>query len=132
LNCQPNVGFRKIVPHTRNTGFKKNAKNNGQEHLADITKRGDKNKRQRSNGRLVKSLIKQFSRKEIANASQTYEGLKPTGRITGDSHKPRTHMLAVRKTATRGNSAADYREQPIIDRNDTSAKPQYRSSQKRK
>jgi hypothetical protein len=108
LNCQPNVGFRKIVPHTGKKGIKNNAKINERNHLESLNKKFGTNK----------VLIKQFSGNKTANSSQTYEGLKPTGRKTGDSHKPTQHMAAVKQAVRRSYSEADYGSQPKMDRND--------------
>jgi hypothetical protein len=118
LNCQPNVGFNKIVPHTRKIKYnKKQKKINGQIHLLDFGKKGDVNNRRRSTGRLVKSLIKQI--KSTAKASQTYEGLKHEGWMGGDSHQFKEHVEAVKQADVRGDRAADYGGNPIIDRKDT-------------
>jgi hypothetical protein len=105
LYCQPNGGFNKIIPNTRINSFPNKKKINGHEYISDKTKRGDPNKGNWSNGRLVKSYIKQL-RNKIVNASQTYGGSEPTGRTKGDSHKP-THIVAINKTAKRESSEAD-------------------------
>ena len=108
MNCQPNVGFRKILPHTGKNQKKNNAKINGRNHLADLNKKGSINR----------ILIKQFSGNKNANSSHTYEGLKPTGRKTGDSHRPTQHMVAVKQAVRQGDSEADYSSQPKMGRND--------------